>query len=262
MVETIKINGVDCFYLPNVNEEARDLLYGEDPLKTFTSSFEIEVYVTNVDGYSGEREFFSKFGLEIKNSMQVIMSKRSFNRFVPDYARPREGDLIYIPFLSQSGELYEIRYVDYSDAFYVLGNKYPYFYKLDLEKFKYSHEEISVGIPDIDNTASQDAYAIELNFTMGTGNYIEKEIVTQNTNSGVVASWDAPNMILKITNIIGEFDQNTTVIGATSNAQYSGGAYDGMLNIQEREMADNKILQVEANSIISIEESNPFGGIS
>ena len=38
MIETIKINGVDIYYIPNINEEKRDLLYGEDPLKKFTSA--------------------------------------------------------------------------------------------------------------------------------------------------------------------------------------------------------------------------------
>ena len=138
MVETIRINGVDCYYIPNINETARDLIYGEDPLKKFTAAYPLELYITNVDGYEGEREFFSKFGLEIKNNMSVIVSKRSFSRWVPQdrYVRPREGDLIYIPFFSQTGEMYEIKYVNYTEAFYVMGNKYPYFYKLELEKFK------------------------------------------------------------------------------------------------------------------------------
>ena len=143
MIETIKINGVDCYYIPNINEAARDLIYGEDPLKKFTAAYPLELYITNVDGYEGEREFFSKFGLEIRNNMSVIVSKRSFARWVPQsYHRPREGDLIYIPFLAQSGVMYEIKYVNFSEAFYVLGNKYPYFYKLELEKFKYSQETI------------------------------------------------------------------------------------------------------------------------
>ena len=95
MIETIKINGIDCYYIPNANESARDLIYGEDPLKKFNAAYPLELYVTNVDGYEGEREFFSKFGLEIRNNMSVIVSKRSFARWVPQsYQRPREGDLI------------------------------------------------------------------------------------------------------------------------------------------------------------------------
>jgi len=43
MVETIRINGVDCYYIPNINETARDLIYGEDPLKTFTAAYPLEL---------------------------------------------------------------------------------------------------------------------------------------------------------------------------------------------------------------------------
>lgn len=265
MIETIKINGVDCNYLPNDNEESRDLLYGEDPLRTFSSSYPIEIYVVNVDGYAGDREFFSKFGLEIKNQMEVILSKRGFSRWLPQSRlnRPREGDLIFIPFLSQNGELYEIKYVDYSDSFYVLGNKYPYFYKLSLEKFKYSQERIDVGVPEIDDTPGQDAYAQELYMSTGSGNYEEKESVVQgNTATGIVVSWNVPNKLLKVTTITGYFSVNSTVVGVSSNASWAIQSFDPLENVQEREMADNEVVETEASGIIDNTEHNPFGSIS
>ena len=42
IVESIKILGFECFYLPNDNDAARDLLYGEDPVKKFQSAFPLE----------------------------------------------------------------------------------------------------------------------------------------------------------------------------------------------------------------------------
>ena len=42
IVESIKIMGVDVFYIPNDNDVARDLLYGEDPVRKFESAFPIE----------------------------------------------------------------------------------------------------------------------------------------------------------------------------------------------------------------------------
>jgi hypothetical protein len=268
MIETIKINGVDCYYIPNINEEKRDLLYGEDPLKKFTGAYPVEMYVVNVDGYEGEREFFSKFGLEIRNNMSVLVSKRSFARWVPQtYVRPREGDLIYVPFLSQKGEMYEIRYVNYSEAFYVLGNKYPFFYKLELEKFKYSQETIDVGIPDIDDLVSDEAYQIELNVntSTGNGNFIKGESVhnTSNTVYGTVTSWNKPTGILKVTDIYGTFANNMLLRGNTSNASYTTSASpDELKDNLAREEYDNKIIQTEANTIIDFSESNPFGNIT
>ncbi len=268
MIETIKINGVDCYYIPNINEEARDLLYGEDPLKKFTAAYPLELYITNVDGYEGEREFFSKFGLEIRNNMSVIISKRSFARWVPQtYVRPREGDLIYIPFFAQTGEMYEIKYVNFSEAFYVLGNKYPFFYKLELEKFKYSQEKIDVGIPIIDDLVAQDAYSIELvvNKTTGNGNFIQGESVhnTANTVYGTVTYWDYSEGILKVTDIYGTFANNMLLRGNTSNASYTtANTPDPLKDNEIREMYDNKIIQTEADVIIDTSESNPFGRIT
>lgn len=268
MIETIKINGVDCYYIPNINEEARDLLYGEDPLKKFTAAYPLELYITNVDGYEGEREFFSKFGLEIRNNMSVIVSKRSFARWVPQtYVRPREGDLIYIPFFAQTGEMYEIKYVNFSEAFYVLGNKYPFFYKLELEKFKYSQETIDVGIPSIDDIVSQDAYSIELtvNLSTGNGNFIQGESLhnTANTVYGTVTDWNANTGIIKVTDLYGSFANNMLLRGNTSNASYTTtGDPDTLKDNEIREMYDNKVIQVEADVIIDTSESNPFGRIS
>jgi hypothetical protein len=268
MIETIKINGVDCYYIPNINEEARDLLYGEDPLKKFTAAYPLELYITNVDGYEGEREFFSKFGLEIRNNMSIIISKRSFSRWVPQtYVRPREGDLIYIPFFAQTGEMYEIKYVNFSEAFYVLGNKYPFFYKLELEKFKYSQETIDVGIPIIDDLVAQDAYSIELdvNIATGNGNFIQGESVhnTANTVYGTVTYWDYSEAKLRVTDIYGTFANNMLLRGNTSNASYTtANTPDPLKDNEIREMYDNKIIQTEADVIIDTSESNPFGRIS
>ena len=64
IVESIKIMGFDAYYLPNDNDQARDLLFGEDPVKKFESAFPLEFYLSNSLEYMGEKEFFSKFGLE------------------------------------------------------------------------------------------------------------------------------------------------------------------------------------------------------
>jgi hypothetical protein len=165
IVESIKIVGFDAFYIPNENSVARDLLYGEDPTKKFSAAFPLEMYLQNADGYGGEKEFFSKFGLEIKNRVTVALSKRSFTQRIPQnqFTRPREGDLIYIPFLNGTGELYEITFTNQTADFFQLGRKLPYFYELELEKFKYSQEVISTGIADIDIVMNDSAYSLQLN---------------------------------------------------------------------------------------------------
>jgi len=277
VVESIKIMGFDGFYLPNDNTVARDLIYGEDPTKKFTSAFPIELYLSEALNYTGEKEFFSKFGLEIKNHTKVIMSKRSFEQRVPQntYQRPREGDLIYVPFLNGTGELYEITFTDQDKDFNVLGRQVPYFYELHLEKFKFSSELLATGVEDIDIAAEQASYSIELNMGTGTGNYQKGEIVYQsaaNTQANaaavaVVQSWtrvanNATVNALVVTNIAGEFvDGSIKIVGATSNAQYVLTSYDPLKDSVRDDSYDNYIIENSANSIVNFSETNPFGQI-
>jgi hypothetical protein len=271
IVESIKIMGFDGYYLPNDNDQARDLLYGEDPLKKFTSAFPLELFLSSALEYTGEREFFSKFGLEIKNNVSVVLSKRTFIQRVPQnkFDRPREGDLIYVPVTNQTGELFEIKFVDATKDFFTLGRKIPYFYEMQLEKFKYSNEVIGTGIPDIDIVNSQDSYTINMLMANGNANYLEKEIVFQSPNGdyaqataqGVVASWDAPNRILHITNIAGNFVAGHSIKGNTSGTNIALTSYDPLDVTLAREVYDNKVIQTEADQIIDFSEQNPFGEI-
>ncbi len=124
--------GFDSYYCPIFNQEDRDILYGEDPIKKFKSAFPVEFYLSNALEYMGDKEFFTKFGLEIRNNANVIISKRSFSQRVPQniFTRPREGDLIYVPFLNGTGELFEIKFVNQTKDFFTLGRKIPFFYEL------------------------------------------------------------------------------------------------------------------------------------
>jgi Virus neck protein len=263
--------GSDAYYLPNDNDQARDLLYGEDPVKKFTSAFPVEIYLSTALEYMGEKDFFSKFGLEIKNNINVIVSKRTFSQRVPQntFTRPREGDLIYVPFMNGVGELYEIKFANQNKDFNALGRKIPFFYELELEKYKYSQELLQTGVADIDIVATQSAYTIDLTVGTGTGDYQIQELVYQSsdttqanaTATAIVSNWNQSANTLSIINIAGEFVDNVVVIGASSNAQYTLGTYDP-LNVNLRnEKYDNLYINTQADSIIDFSESNPFGNI-
>jgi hypothetical protein len=271
IVESIKIMGFDGYYLPNDNDIARDLLFGEDPVKKFQSAFPLELYLSNSLDYDGEKEFFSKFGLEIKNNVNVIVSKRSFSQRVPQnvFQRPREGDLIYVPFLNGTGELYEIKFADQDKDFNTLGRKVPYFYELQLEKFKFSHELINTGVQEIDDSATFSSYTIQLNVAAGAGTYQNKEIVYQALDSteanatvvAVVQEWNKKANTLNVTNIAGEFIPNRNIIGASSNASYVLANFNPLKDSTRDESSDNYIIENQANSIIDFSETNPFGSI-
>ena len=273
MVETIKIMGTDVFYLPNDNDQARDLLYGEDPLKKFQTAYAIEIYPSNVMDYGGEKEFFGKFGLEIRNQITIIMSKRSFTQRIPQQqlTRPREGDLIYVPFLNGTGELYEIKFTNQNKDFFMLGRKVPYFYELELEKFKYSQEIIDTGVDEIDEVATHSAYTIELDVNKIQGNYQFDEIVYQSHDNtfanayttAIVQNWTANTTAntLTISNISGEFLDNYRIIGHTSNAISMLINYDPMNTQVKNETYDNKIIDDEGTNYIDNSVSNPFGSL-
>jgi Virus neck protein len=271
ITESIKIMGFECYYLPNDNDQARDLLFGEDPVKKFQSAFQLEMYLSNATEYGGEKEFFSKFGLEIKNNVQVIVSKRAFSQRVPQntFTRPREGDLVYIPFLNGTGELFEIKFTNQTKDFFMLGRKVPYFYELEMEKFKYSQEIISTGVTDIDAVVTDSAYTLHLNTGAGTGTYAINEIVYQSadttyanaTTVAVVQSWIPSSNTLSVSNIAGEFIDNQLIIGQSSNARYTLTTFDPLNNPANKENYDNEYIANSASSIIDFSETNPFGNI-
>ena len=263
IVESIKIMGFDSFYLPIFNPEDRDILYGEDPVKKFTQAFNVEMYLSSSEGYEGQQDFFSKFGLEIRDSVRVILSKRSFEERVPQntFTRPREGDLVYVPFLNGTGELYEITFVEQAKDFHQLGRKNPYFYELKMEKFKYSQEIINTGDTEIDVVVTDSAYSIELTTGAGSGNFTIGETVTSNTASAVVQSWKPLLDHLVVNTIAGVFGNNQTITGQTSNVSYILSTYDPQDSQTQNEVYDNTYIATSADTITNTEESNPFGTI-
>ena len=267
--ESIQILGFNAFYLPNDNDAARDLIYGEDPVKQFNSAFAIEMYLSSIMGHEGEKDFFSKFGLEIRNQVSVLVSRRAFAQRGPMISRPREGDLVYIPFLNGGGELYEIKFADQNKDGFMLGRKNPYHYELSLEKFKYSQEVIATGVGEIDQAVTDSAYTLHLNTGTGTGTYNLKELVFQSpdntyanaTTIATVQTWVPSSNTLSVTNIAGEFVDGHVIIGSTSNARYNLVTFDPLQAPAIKEPYDNSVIQTSASNYVNTSETNPIGGL-
>lgn len=265
--ETINMFGFNAYYIPNVNSVAKDLLYGDDPLKKFQVAYVISAYLSNSVDPGVNNDFFSKFGLEIKNNVRVQVARREFAKQVPQdtHTRPKEGDLFYIPFLSGTGELYEIKFTNDAVDFFTLGRKEPYYWELELELFKYSHDEINTGVEEIDFPNRIDAYAIDYNLGIGSGDYELNEFVYQGNSfsnpeaMGRVQEWDLPSKVLKLTNISGTFSNTSPIIGHTSNTSYYIATYDPLDYPQIENAWDNKVIQDQFDDFIDTSESNPFG---
>lgn len=270
IVESIKIMGFQAYYIPIFNPEDRDILFGEDPLKKFKTAYPIEMYLSTAMQYEGERDFFTKFGLEIRNEASVIVSKRSFTQRIPNsIVRPREGDLVYIPVINGVGNLMEITFTDHTKDFFMLGRKIPYFYELKLEQYRFSQEIIDTGVEEIDSIVQDVAFTIDLNMGAGSGNYQMTEIVFQspdgtyanNTCYASVQGWNAPSKTLAITYIKGEFAEGANVFGQTSNSRYILTNYNELDVVVKNDTYDNDFINVKGDAITDNSESNAFGPI-
>jgi hypothetical protein len=264
IVESIKIMGHDVKYLPREAYDSADDVIGESPQAKFTRAYTVEMYLANVEGYEGDGDFFSKFGLEIRDTSNFIISRKTFERYIPSTiaTRPREGDLIWVPLLYK---IFEIKFVEEELMFFSLGKRNPFIYELRCEVFRYSQEDFDTGDNEIDDIEHVVAYTIELNVNAGSGNYYINEMLYQGANlssstvSAEVKDWDSANNKLQVINIKGQFTNGLTVIGETSNTRYTLTTYDELADLINYDDSDNRVIQTEANNFIDMTEINPFG---
>ena len=148
VIEAIKIYGHDVFYIPRkINNY--DEVYGADDQSSYDKAIPIEMYIKSVDGFGGNGDFMSKFGIEIRNQVVFSMAQRIFNEEVgtlTTQVRPNEGDLIYFPL---NKKCFQIKYVEKFEMFYQLGALQTW--EVTTELFEYSGETINTGIPEIDS---------------------------------------------------------------------------------------------------------------
>ena len=145
VIESIKIYGVDCYYLRRDITAENDQWYGEDTNPTFTYARLLEMYVKNVDGFEGQGDFVSKFGLEMADEITFSISQRRFGEMFPHMSRPYEGDLIYYP---PANELFTILFVNDETMFYPLGSLPLYDIRCTTTIF--DNIQINTGIPVLD----------------------------------------------------------------------------------------------------------------
>jgi hypothetical protein len=264
IVESIQIMGHDIKYLPReVYDQADDVL-GESVNSKFTRAYGMEMYLANVEGYEGDGDFFSKFGLEIRDTSNFVVSRRAFERYMPSNIaiRPREGDLLFVPVLNK---IFEIKFVEEELMFFSLGKRAPYIYELRCEVFRFSNEDFETGDEVIDDIEHAAAYTVSLTLGTGTGNYFKNEIVYQGSNlayataSAEAKHWIPETKVIEVINVKGEFTANANVIGTQSNTTYRLASSDTLADLVDYDDSDNRIIQTEADTFIDLSEINPFG---
>ena len=263
IVETIEIYGQDIYYVPRTIVN-RDTVLGEDADSQFDSAKAIRAYVNNVEGWEGQGELLSKFGVRIEDKTTFIFSREKFKEKVDDSTvlnvegRPNEGDLIWFPVTKH---LFEIKFVEAEKPFYQLGKGYVW--ECQCELFEYSDEDLDTGIAEIDAIETAFANAITVNFaTGGSGDFTVGEIVAGGTSNvtAEVKAWDSGTRQLQVFNRSGIFTIPETVTGQSSGAAWTSASYNTLNNVNTADSIDqNYDFETLDNDIIDFSESNPFG---
>jgi hypothetical protein len=274
VIESLKMFGQDVYYLPRtiVNE---DKVFGDDVPSRFSSSYKIEMYIENVEGFDGEGDLFTKFGVEIRDQATFIVARRrwisTINRYDNDInsERPREGDLVYLPL---SNSMFQIMAVEHEQPFYQLSNLVAY--KLRCELFEYNDEDFDTNVAAIDDIEQDHAYEYQLTLENVTGNFTVGETINHVLADGAilkgeVSGWSSATNILKLVHVgaddgnYHEFVVGRDLEGTTDLDLVGTKAVGTVLSVTE----DNQISENEQNTdfstigadFLDFTEDNPFG---
>jgi hypothetical protein len=219
IIECLKIYGFEVFYMPRTSVNL-DTIFNEDPLNLYKQCYPLEMYLTDIDGFSGEGDLLTKFGVELRDSANFIVSRRRWNQTVARAGsvqldtRPSEGDLLYFP-LTKS--FFEIRRVEGTDPFFQLGKLYVF--QLFAELIQYSSERIDTDRDDVDDI---------------------EEIASLDVKNFEVLLEDDTRLLL-------EYTANSAIILESFDVE--------KIDV----LAQNDTFDTEAIGVLDFSEKNPFG---
>jgi hypothetical protein len=274
-IEAIQIYGHDVFYIPRTLVN-KDELFGEDALSRFDDAYGIEMWMETQEGYEGEKELVSRFGLEIRDETTFVVSRRRWDNTVSNDAnlivssRPDEGDLVYMPTVKK---LFEISFVDHDDPFYQVDNLPVY--KLYCRTFEYSSEVLDTGIyaiDDIETKKSTDFLGFEISGEQASGVIFNENIGLEwgtiyATGDGDVMQEDGttnPNTVGD--NLLGENEEGfAAVILEDSDDYYTFVVIQEAYSLttqdtqSENEWFEDRVTGIVGDPVLDFTESNPFG---
>lgn len=267
VIEAMKINGMDIFYMPRSSQDSVDFLFGEDQLKQYTVAYPIEVYLEDVTGMEGQGDFISKFGLEIRDEISFLVARRRFASVVPQL-RPNEGDIIYVPLLQNFFEITFVEHENNQAMFYTLGRGRGgnvYVYALKLKQYVFSNEIIQTGIKEIDDQIRHNYPKVRINIDSVVGRFLNDEVVyqgsTYETRTVDALVYDfIPNYQMDVYRTRGMFS-NTVIKGVTSGATANVTIFSdtATMNNSFEDIIDNNRIETESDVISDWLEKNPFG---
>jgi len=275
VIEAMQIYGMDVYYLPRTVRGGNevDYIYGEDTLKEYKVAHPLEMYLENVTGMDGEGDFISKFGLEIRDELSLLVSRKRFRYATRNsqLIRPREGDLVYVPLMKNFFEITFVESENDQAMFYTLGRGRGgnvYVYAMKLKQFVFSNEIIETGIAEVDEQIRDNYFRTKITLTTGSGYYSNGEIVYQGTSlananaQAIVESFDlvSASKYIQIIRVQGNFT-TANVIGVTSGASWMANVVSDTATMDNafEDIVDNNRIEGEADAILDWTETNPFG---
>ena len=266
IIEQLKVFGNDVYYMPRENISQDDIL--GNTTDKFTDAYSIEMYVEDVNGFAGQGDLIGKFGLEIRDELTFVVSRRQFEILVDNPSntlninRPKEGDIIWMPLFKK---FWQVDFVEDEDPMYLI-NDLPIF-KLKCSAWEYSSESVETGVLDIDeklDTITQDV--LENQITLESGTTSSGALLSENITGDIQALLsEAGDTIVDETdsdNIILEDDPNYLEYIILEDAVTENMASD-------TNYGDNKSFDAAAglddfdsdNDIFDFSERNPFGDV-
>tara|TARA_Y100000816_G_scaffold291988_1_gene285285 strand:+ start:732 stop:1604 length:873 start_codon:yes stop_codon:yes gene_type:complete len=269
VIESLQMFGQDVYYLPReiVN---KDKIFLDDVPSRFSDAYKVEMYIENTEGFEGEGDLFTKFGVELRDQATFIVSRKRWVQLVGKRLevanfRPREGDLIYLP---MSESMFEIRRVETETPFYQLKDL-PTF-RLQCELFEYSGEDFDTGIDTIQDVETEGSFKYNLSLDSGGGRFIQGETVTQvfdtyNMIGEVAFASDSGNTLHLIHSgatdgLFHEWTTTRSIIGDQSQHVATPTSINQINDILSDNQ--NKTFDDFESDFLDFSESNPFGDIS
>lgn len=262
VIESLKIYGQDVYYLPR-DTVYEDRVFGDEIPARYNSSYKIEMYIDNIEGFDGEGDLFTRFGVEIRDEATFVVSRRRWRTTISMFdneinsERPREGDLIYLPL---SNSMFQITHVEHETPFYQLANLPVY--KCRAHLFDYNDEDFDTNIDAIDNIEAQGAYQYTLTLDSASGYILPGQTASQTLTSGAtmtgeIVKYSDSDGILYLAHVgadDGLYHNFVTTDSAARKVTISGRVNTGIGD------SDLTVLSVgEVNTISENEQNTDFG---
>ena len=266
VVESLRMYGHEVYYLPREIVE-EDAILGEDVQSKFGEAYAVEMYLENTDGFEGDGDLMSKFGVQVRDQATFVLSLRTWERFISldsnltTSLRPNEGDLIYFP---MSGSLFEIKFVEHENPFYQVGKLFVF--KMQCELFEYSGEDFDTGTV-VDLVENEQAYTIEMVVSNTSGEFTIQEVINYSgAATGEVIGWTpgASDEVRKLTikDVTRTLAVGDTLVGASSGKTVVIESITDVLTFANDGEAQNKDFEDKADGYLDFSETNPFGEVT